>query len=62
MFCLPDIRLVSVPNIEYFHKNKNLENKTAKYNILMQCSVHLILGWYHSLIYRVFSQKQKPRK
>ena len=28
-------RLVSVPNIEYFHKNKSLENKTAKQNKLM---------------------------
>ena len=26
--------LVSVPNIDYFHKNENLENKTAKQNIL----------------------------
>ena len=29
-----NLRLVSVPNIEYFHKNNNLENKTAKQNIL----------------------------
>ena len=37
------IRLVSVPNIEYFHKSKHLENKTAKKKtILMPCSVCLI--------------------
>ena len=34
-FIQGSIRLVSVPNIKYFHKNKNLENKTAKQNILM---------------------------
>ena len=37
------IRPVSVPNIEYFRKNKNLEEKkTAKQNLLMQYSVPLI--------------------
>ena len=46
MSASPNPRLVSVPNIEYFHKNekKSLENKTAKQNIQMKYSVHLILG------------------
>ena len=41
----PLFRLGSVSNKEYFHKNKNLENKTTKQNILVQCSVYLILGF-----------------
>ena len=40
MGCYPIARLVSVPNTEYFHKNKNLQIKTAKQNILMQCSIY----------------------
>ena len=42
--CQRVTRPVSVPIIENFHKNKNIENKTAKQNILMPCSVYLILG------------------
>ena len=32
---MPSIRLVSVPNIEYFHNKNKIENKTAKQNILV---------------------------